>query len=161
MSDINGLHRDSQLKNQDLAASRGQKEAHRARMHTAEHGLDLTVVKPGLLLVIWCQVRSMDKNVLVVQLYQYVRCPGLTTEFSWQDCQMLTGCCSNAFLQRFDARDPSLRSGRHLKALFLVVILNEVKNLDFAFYGLTALGNNPLRCDPIVSVSQASQKAWV
>jgi hypothetical protein len=45
----------------------------------------------------------------------------------------LTGCCSNAFLQRFDARDPSLRSGRHLKALFLVVILNEVKNLDFEF----------------------------
>jgi len=70
MSDINGLHRDSELKNQDLAASRGQKEAHRARMHTAEHGLDLTVVKPGILLVIWCQVRSMDKNMLVVQLYQ-------------------------------------------------------------------------------------------
>jgi hypothetical protein len=56
----------------------------------------------------------------------------------------LTGCCPNAFLQRFDARDPSLRSGRHLKALFLVVILNEVKNLDFAFSGLTALGNIPL-----------------
>jgi hypothetical protein len=49
------------------------------------------------------------------------------------EVQVLTGCCPNAFLQRFDARDPSLRSGRHLKALFLVVILNEVKNLDFAF----------------------------
>jgi len=39
-------------------------------MHTAEHGPDLMVVKPGILLVIWCQVRSMDKNKLVVQLYQ-------------------------------------------------------------------------------------------
>jgi hypothetical protein len=29
--------------------------------------------------------------------------------------------------------------------LFLVVILNEVKNLDFAFSGLTALGNIPER----------------
>jgi len=39
-------------------------------MHTAEHSPDLTVVKPGILLIIWCQVRSMDKNMLVVQLYQ-------------------------------------------------------------------------------------------